>query len=303
MPLLLAVVAPWFIAIGVATGGRFFADAIGGDLARKLSSGDDAHGGWPGLHLLLLPVLLFPATAALPGAAVRAWQSRTAPATRFLIAWIVPAWLVFEAAPTKLPHYPMPLYPAIALLAAAWVLDPARRPLSRIAAALPALVGALLAGAVVALPGTVHGSVWLAAPAVVAALLVGWLAAWGRLLPALLAMPLLYWAALGWELPRLEPLWIAPRVAALAPAPLGSVGFSEPSLMFLAGTGTQWLLVGDGARALADGSIAALLVGDRDLAAVRADLARLGLQPRVLAEVPGFNYSRGRTVLLTLLAR
>ena len=31
----------------------------------------------------------------------------------FLLAWIVPSWLVFEAVPTKLPHYVLPLYPAV----------------------------------------------------------------------------------------------------------------------------------------------------------------------------------------------
>ena len=36
----------------------------------------------------------------------------------FLLAWIVPAWLVFEFAVTKLPHYVLPLYPAIAILLA-----------------------------------------------------------------------------------------------------------------------------------------------------------------------------------------
>ena len=57
---LLAMVLPWFIAIGVATHGRFFADAVGGDLGRKLAGGSESHGAPPGLHLLLLPLLAFP---------------------------------------------------------------------------------------------------------------------------------------------------------------------------------------------------------------------------------------------------
>ena len=36
---------------------------------------------------------------------------------------IVPAWIVFELVLAKLPHYVMPLYPAIALLAAKALLD------------------------------------------------------------------------------------------------------------------------------------------------------------------------------------
>jgi hypothetical protein len=38
---------------------------------------------------------------------------------RFLSAWAAPIMLFFELAPTKLPHYAMPAYPAITLLCAA----------------------------------------------------------------------------------------------------------------------------------------------------------------------------------------
>src|SRR6202023_1745250 len=35
------------------------------------------------------------------------------------------AWLMFELVPTKLPHYILPVYPALALLAAGWIAKPA----------------------------------------------------------------------------------------------------------------------------------------------------------------------------------
>ncbi len=118
VPLMAAIVLPWFVAIGLATHGAFFGDAVGGDLGRKLASGDDAHGAPPGLHLLLLPLLAFPATLPLLRALPQLVAARRDPACRFLLAWIVPAWVVFEAVPTKLPHYTLPLYPAVFLLAA-----------------------------------------------------------------------------------------------------------------------------------------------------------------------------------------
>ena len=358
VPLMLAAVLPWFVTIGVATGGRFFADAVGGDLGRKLASGDDAHWGPPGLHLLLLPLLLFPLSALLPGAALAAWRGRRAAPVRFLVAWVVPSWLVFEAVPTKLPHYTLPLLPAVCLLAAWAVLDPARAGLPRwgrwLAAALPVLAAAVLGGAALAMPLALGLPWWLGVPGALAAALAGWAA----LLPlptgerrgeealaaprgassaagprshrartALedphtpplvrfaaqsrkergLAAPLLgvvpvYWAVLGYELPRLSPVWIAPRVVAALPerGGLGTVGFSEPSLMFLAGTDTQWLLAADAPAALASGRVRTLLVGDRDRAAVLDAAARAGVRLQDVAEVPGVNYSRGRRVVLTL---
>ena len=310
VPLMLLVVLPWFVAIGVATEGRFFADAVGGDLARKLASGDDAHWGPPGLHLLLLPILLFPATAALPGAIVLAWQERRTPAVRMLLAWIVPAWLVFEAVPTKLPHYTLPLYPAVCLLLAYAVLSGVGTRSARSGAVLAVAVAALLAGAGVVAPVLLHLSPWLGAAALVAAVVVGGAAMRGwaprGAVAATVLAPLVYAAMLGWELPRLWPLWLSPRVVELLPPgrPVGAVGYSEPSLMMLAGTDTRWLLAADGAAALRAGTVAALVVSDRDLPAVLAALAgEAGGEGRFdRVEVPGYNYSRGRPVVLTVLS-
>ncbi len=131
VPLLLAVVLPWFVAIGVATHGAFFAQAVGGDLAAKLHGGDDAHGAWPGLHLLLLPLLAFPGALAILPALPELWRRRADPAARFLIAWAAPSWLVFELVPTKLPHYVLPLYPALCLAAARWLLHGTGQPSPR----------------------------------------------------------------------------------------------------------------------------------------------------------------------------
>jgi len=356
VPLILAVVLPWFVAIGVATGGQFFADAVGGDLGRKLALGDDSHWGPPGLHLLLLPVLLFPLSGLLPGAVLAAWRGRRTAPARFLAAWVVPSWIVFEAVPTKLPHYTLPLYPALCLLAAWWVLEPGRAVLPRwgrwLAVALPCLGAVVLAVGALGGPVTLGMPFWLGLPTAAAAGLAGWLAVRAVLLPfppgeswgegvlaaeqgaaspaepglflgedqparpphpnplpqgegavtALAASVVLYAATLGFELPRLAPLWIAPRVVAALPGRggLGAVGFSEPSLMFLAGTDTQWLLAADAPAALASGRIRTLLVGDRDQVAVLAGAERADIRLQEVGTVPGFNYSRGRKVLLTL---
>jgi 4-amino-4-deoxy-L-arabinose transferase-like glycosyltransferase len=48
---------------------------------------------------------------------------------RFCLAWIVPTWIVFELIVTKLPHYVLPTYPAIATLLAL-ALTAGRRPAS-----------------------------------------------------------------------------------------------------------------------------------------------------------------------------
>lgn len=303
LPLMLAMVLPWFIAIGVATDGKFFADAVGGDLGRKLASGDDAHGAPPGLHTLLTPALLFPATAALPGAVLLAWRERTSPAVRVLLAWIVPAWLVFEAVPTKLPHYTLPLYPALCLLGAAALVRSITGP--RWLAVLPAVVGGALAVATAWVPLALGGPPFVPGLVLVGAATVLAVRARtpSRMAAAVAGSVLLYGAVFGLALPRLPALWLAPAIVRSLPpgTTLGAVGFAEPSLMFLAGTGTRWLDAPGAAAALADGTVGALVVSDRDLPAVQAALAERGLAPRTLASIRGYNVSRGRWVTLSIL--
>ena len=119
LPLVALIVGPWAIAITIATDGGFWREAIMGDLAPKIAGGHESHGAWPGYFLLLTPVLLFPATLVLPAAISTGWHRRAEPAVRFLVCWLVPAWLIFELTPTKLAHYTLPTFGAIALLAAA----------------------------------------------------------------------------------------------------------------------------------------------------------------------------------------
>jgi 4-amino-4-deoxy-L-arabinose transferase-like glycosyltransferase len=327
IPLMLAAAAPWFIAIGIATGGRFFAEAVGEDMLAKVGSGEEKHWGPPGFYLAAFGISAFPAAflvlLALPGA----WAARLHPPTRFLLAWIVPAWLLFEAVQTKLPHYTLPTYPALMLLGAAWALHPLRGAPPRwlrwvalaallgVAAGLPA---AALAAAVWLRPAEGLGAVPGALLAVPAAGLLAWgvlrawrRAEWGRagVAAAVLAVPL-YAAVLEGVAPRLAPLWVAPRLAAelgraapgLDSGDFGITGHAEPSVLFAVGGGTALLRRGeDAARFLAAApGRRVVAVGDRALADFRREAEVLGLAPREVGTVRGFNYTRGRWVTLAL---
>ncbi len=307
VPLALALVVPWLIAIGIATHGQFFVDSVGHDFGRKLVSGQDSHGFPPGFHTLLIPLLAFPASLAVVAALPQAWLARRERGVQFLIAWLLPAWLVFEAVPTKLPHYTLPLYPALFLLAASFGL---RRSISGGLAL--GFAGMLVAGLAIAAPLFLGAPWWLGIPAALAAALATGLGLAGRQRLALLSAPLLYLAVLQWEVPCLAPLWVAPRTAALLrgePHRAASgddiviAGYSEPSLMFL--LGPDVLEAPGGARA------AAALANDRRFAIVEgrdesdflAAAARHALHPRPLGEVVGFDPGSGRRVSLNVFAR
>src|SRR5262245_35843 len=117
------LVLPWFLAIMSRAGEAFLAESVGRDLLPKLISPQEGHGAPPGFYLALFWLTFWPAAplAALAAPAVFA-QRRERP-VRFLLAWLVPCWIVLELVITKLPHYVLPLYPAIAILIARTLRD------------------------------------------------------------------------------------------------------------------------------------------------------------------------------------
>ena len=76
----------------------------------------ESHGAPPGLYLLLFWVTFWPGAALAGMAAPAVWRARREPGAQYLLAWLIPSWIVFEIVVTKLPHYVLPLYPAIAIL-------------------------------------------------------------------------------------------------------------------------------------------------------------------------------------------
>ncbi|HAA04902.1 MAG TPA: glycosyltransferase family 39 protein, partial [Syntrophobacteraceae bacterium] len=116
--LMVAMLCPWALAIQQATQGAFFQEAVRSDLLPKLMGGQESHGFPPGYFLLLMPLTFWPASLFSGLALHQAWKYRGEAAVRFCVAWCLPTWLAFEMIPTKLPHYILPAYPALALLTA-----------------------------------------------------------------------------------------------------------------------------------------------------------------------------------------
>lgn len=315
-----AIVGPWAIAITVATDGAFWGAAIGGDLAPKLAGGHESHGAPFGLHTLLTPVLTFPSGVLLPAALILGWTHRKEPGVRFALCWLIPTWLVFEAMPTKLVHYTLPTYGALAWLIAAASQQPIGR-IGRYGGAVLGVLGAALFASVSIMalsqfggPGDLTtaalsaalfaaaglaGAVLLVRKAPVAALGVAGaigLAAHGVLAGALV--------------PGLDPLLLSTRTAkaldqaglsprsGLITGPVTVAGYAEPSLVFALGTNT---ILSDGAaaaEALAAGRPA--IVESRQQGAFDKAIAHDGTKFEKAGSVSGLNYSNGQTTVLTL---
>ena len=151
------MVLPWLIAIQIATQGTYVEGAVGKDLRDKLVSASEGHGGLPGYHLMHLPAWFFPGIILVLPAIALTWRylrHRTLEslgdvdrdALKFLVAWGVTTWIFFELLPTKLSHYILPAYPAVALLcgwAAVKLMDGYRVPVSRWVSILLYSIGAV----------------------------------------------------------------------------------------------------------------------------------------------------------------
>ena len=322
--LMLAIAAPWFVAIGLKTHGAFFDKAVRQNLLGKVGRGEQHHGQPPGYYLLLFNVTFWPGALAAAFAMPWTWRSRKRAEVRLLLAWIAPTWLMFEIVGTKLPHYVLPLYPAIACLAAGaalakdgWKPGATGRALAVAYAALWLLVSALLAAAGAALVwryGHVLDPVAIGVGVVTLALCVAVLAlvrqgARGAALGAGVAAAFVLFAGLYDDiLPGLQPIWLAPRIAGLAaevrPCPasvLASTRFAEPSLVFLEPGPTRLIDVASAADLLSrDRACAMALVSAKQLPAfaARAAVDRLGL--RRIGEVDGTSYSTGERLRLLL---
>jgi len=317
VPLMLLIAGPWFLAIIFATDGAFVAEAGGGDLLAKLLHGQESHGAPPGTYLALAFVSFWPGSIALGMAARSAWRERRDETIRFLIAWIVPFWIAMEAIPTKLPHYVLPTYPALALLSARALLgrDAGERWhwLEGLCIALWGLATLVLAGGMIALPNYLLGGAMPAAVVGAAVTLV--LAAQflkslqrgsARIWPGIAAAAVFAGVGFGLVLPALDPIWLSRGIAALVARehlegrPLLAVGYSEPSLVFLMGTATRLTTVDGAAELLQKIPSAVVLVSDREDAVFHASLDKAGLAVAAVGEVAGINYSNGRRVTLRL---
>jgi 4-amino-4-deoxy-L-arabinose transferase-like glycosyltransferase len=320
--LFLAIVGPWAWAVTVATDGGFWAVAFAGDLAPKLAGGQESHGAPPGYHTLLTPLLFFPASLLLPAALVGAWQGRNEPGVRFAIAWFLPAFIVFELTPTKLVHYPLPTYGALAWMVA-YAARQAPGPAVRwIGAALSAFTGAALAIGVFYLlsefggGGDVTGAALTGGLMLAAGLAGGYMlvreSARGALIAACALGVLGHAALAGVFAPGLGPLWISHHLEAamakarllprqgIAAAPVAVAGYAEPSLVFALGTTTDLGGAEEAARALSENRPA--IVEAREARAFDAAMAARGLIPRQVGEVRGLNYSNGDDMTLRIYA-
>lgn len=279
-------------------------------------------GAPPGAYLLMFWGLFWPAAPLAALAVPIIWKARRLRAVRYLLVWILPAWLLFEMLPTKLPAYVIPTFPAIAILVALAVERGAMAlanmrlarllwfwPLIGLVIAVAALLGLAVfdrTTSLLAWPFLLAGFFALVTAAVSVreygiekATLLGIA---GRLISGFGVMQLV--------LPQMDSIWIAPRMAEIAAQErcvvagqslvVGAAGYNEPSLMFLAPGQTRFMDGSAAADFLSEGGCKAVFVERRQEARFVRRAEQLGLRIERGGDVRGFDYNNGRRVRISL---
>ena len=326
LAMLIVIVAPWMIAIGIATKGTFFTQAFGEDILPKLVGGQESHGAPPGLYLALAFATFWPGSLFMGQALAQGWRDRFEPAVRFLLCWLIPGWLVFEIIPTKLPHYVLPMYPALALLCGRIVQRSGEISLKvrgfDLTKAFWLIWCGVLGGVALfipVLPYIIERRLdWLSLSGTAIGLAMLYYAfrrfRAGRpdqvILPAILCGALVLGMLFQFTLPGMSQLWTSQAakemVLAAQPGrvrvqkPVAAVGYAEASLVFALGTETKLVGPEKAAELLATGESDLVLIDEKEAPCFLKELENRKQKADLVNKARTMNYTKGKWLVLRL---
>ncbi len=328
----------WGLPANLATDGQFGAKGLGHHVVQRAVTPLESHGGKSFLfYFTYLPVIVFaffPWTLYLPFLFTRtslpAGSPREAAQSpvllrRTLLSWAIPILVVMSLVATKLPHYILPAFPALAVGGAVGAHRAkgtgGRRPrgaAARTGLTLFCLAGFSLGAALtlvpwflpvfgLRVPATGLGLLFLAMTFVGARQFRR-----GRheatVMSLAAGMLLVLLTAAFFLLPAIESYKIAPRLAAFITSatgpqvPVSTCGFGEPSLTFYLNRGIVESVDESGlAEWVRRRTPGVLAINRTKLKKNRHLFRRDNLQ--VLGRIHGFNYSQGKWVTVVLMER
>ncbi len=113
--LALALAATWIVPALARSHGDFFFEGVGHHLFGRTATSFEGHRAPLGYYVLTIALTFFPWAALLPSALRNAWRD---PRFEFLLAWILGPWVLTELMTSKLQHYLLVAFPALATLVA-----------------------------------------------------------------------------------------------------------------------------------------------------------------------------------------
>jgi 4-amino-4-deoxy-L-arabinose transferase-like glycosyltransferase len=119
--LFLAVVSPWYLQADARNGGYLSYYVWAEHFGRYTSANFDRSEPW--YYFIIVALIgFFPWTPLLPLVTKDYWKKTLDDKTLFLILWIAVPFIFFSASKSKLPHYILPIFPALSILTATTVV-------------------------------------------------------------------------------------------------------------------------------------------------------------------------------------
>ncbi|HTV46832.1 MAG TPA: glycosyltransferase family 39 protein [Phycisphaerae bacterium] len=124
--ILCILIVPWPVLAWVQTNGDLIRAMLHQNVVSRTTTGLEHHGRLPGFYLVMIWGIFWPWSVLLIPAAfhtVRRIRGKTPVAIdptpyQFLLAWIIPSWIIFELIVTKMPEYILPLFIPMIILCA-----------------------------------------------------------------------------------------------------------------------------------------------------------------------------------------
>lgn len=179
LALMILIAGPWYALVGAETRGRFITSFWQNENVGRFLKPKEGHWGPIGYYLLALTIGLAPWSIVLIPSIWNALKSSVPTrldalrndsprgrhdASRFLLCWVAVYISFFSLAQTKLPNYVVPVYPALAILTAQFLVGWLRGEITIQRWVMPAaliclvLVGIVVSGALVVVGGAVSPS-------------------------------------------------------------------------------------------------------------------------------------------------
>ena len=316
--IILIINLPWLVLVWKATNGVLIFDAMNQDLFEKIKSGQENHGAPPGSHILALFFTFWPLTLLLPFAfrACIDWQHQII--IRFLMSWIVPFWIVMELVPTKLPHYILPVFPAMIALSILGLTSPASgkkifKLLGNSYQILACFMTFLLL-IIIIFFSVIFSSEFinvfisiLIGLGLIFSILMGYIFLsdvcrykFAPLYAMALFAGISHSMTFGILIPNLDKIHISPRIQLeisnleIYPEVIVSAGYNEPSLVFLLGRDILLINPEEAALVLTEGKNVLALIESKVLDEFKITLNKLGHSALEIGNVSGYNLARGQ---------
>lgn len=323
LALVVLMIAPWLIMITLKTDGKFWIDSIGHAFLGKVTKSDDSHGMPPGYHLIVYFACFWPASLLTVLQNGYAIKTRKEQATKFLICWLWPSFILFELVVTKLPHYTLPLYPAIAILSGLGLMHAKELLRHKLTARFHMVIGVIFALFTLAfsvLPLALHyyfgheltawhySGLMIGIAVIISALIFMIKPTPTMMIPVLAATALFYALTFTYLIPTNKALWPSYQVAQKLAEynecddkPVAVIGYPEPSNVFYLGTRTRLTHPALAAEQLQKAEICAItIVEAKHSANFMAELSRRALQVEKMETIPGINISKGTNIKLEI---